>query len=40
LRLISGVVLEEDGVDVFLGSKDGDRDDARPSAVARAGFAS
>jgi hypothetical protein len=39
LRLMSGVVLDEDGVDVFLGSIEGDREDARLSAGAGAGFA-
>ena len=33
LRLISGVVREDEGVEVFRGSIDGDRDDARPTST-------
>jgi hypothetical protein len=31
LRLMSGVVREDEGVDVFRGNMEGDREDARPA---------
>lgn len=34
LRFMSGVVRDEEGVDVFLGSIDGDRDDGRPASTS------
>lgn len=37
LRLISGVVREDDGVEVFLGSIDGERDAARPAGISGCG---